>query len=170
MRSILLLLSFAVAGQASASFDLLLVLDSSQNVVHRYDADSGTYLGSFGQGTLANVRGIGVNQAAGTAIVTHSQGYSVWNYNTGAFLFYNTTFSNTYNDVEVLNDGRLLLTSTNGSFAGGVFANATDPVGLSFPLSTGGGPFSTAFQRADGGFVAYNTSSGPPRSSIQPAR
>lgn len=79
----------SVAGTCFASFDLLLMVDAGTGVVHRYDGDTGNYLGNFGNGDLVGSTGITINQSLGLAFVaggTTAPGYTIYNYNTGTFI------------------------------------------------------------------------------------
>jgi hypothetical protein len=77
-----------------ASFDLILVSDLSKNCIHRYDGDSGAYLGSFGQNFLNSPRGLALDQANQRVIVESLSGISTFNYNTGQHISTNPVFSN----------------------------------------------------------------------------
>ncbi len=78
-----------VAGVSHASFELVLVADNGTSTnatrkIHRFDADSGVYLGSFGSfGT--NISGTHVNKATNSLFVNDGTILSEWDYNTGAF-------------------------------------------------------------------------------------
>lgn len=96
MRFVALLSVVSAAGFASASFDLILVSDSSKKVIHRYDGDSGTYLGSFGAGFIGTAFGMALDQPNNTVVVTTTFGTSAFDYNTGVHLWTNTNFSATF--------------------------------------------------------------------------
>lgn len=119
MRGLCLVLSLSLAIPASASFELLLVTDLANNVVHRVDGDSGTYLGTFGRNILSFPTGIAINQATQTAFVTSNSGLSAFNYNTGEHLWTNP-------DVTRAVD---LALRANGDLIGGVSGMAV-PLGL----------------------------------------
>lgn len=67
------LIALCVAGTstlvAHASFEMLLVLDAGTKSIHRFDPQSGAYLGAFGAGWLNNPQAIVINQSAGVALV-----------------------------------------------------------------------------------------------------
>ncbi len=151
-----------LAGSALASFDLALVLDSGQNVVHRYDAESGVYLGNFGGGTLSSVRGIAVDKASNTAFVSHLNGFSAWDYNTGFFKFYNDIASAFVGDIDVTSAGRLLLAGASPStLAIRVMSNLTNGAGVaSFSTSGAGGPFTSAVDGLNGNYFVVNPATG----------
>lgn len=70
---------------AQASFELLLVADSGNDRIHRFDPQSQTYLGSFGGDILQNPVGLAVNQATNECAVFCSSQVEmfIFNYNTG---------------------------------------------------------------------------------------
>jgi hypothetical protein len=82
-----------IASASFASFDLILVTDTTKNCVHRYDGDTGLYLGSFGQSFLRSPKAISLDQANNRVFVEGLDGISAFNYNTGQHLFTNTAFS-----------------------------------------------------------------------------
>lgn len=73
-----------------ASFELLLVSDATDKVVHRFDSANGGYLGSFGGNVLQNPRSVALDQSNNTAYVLDYVGSTAavvsFNYNTGALL------------------------------------------------------------------------------------
>lgn len=89
MRS-LLLVAVAVSASAQASFDLILIADNTGSFngpvtskVHRYDGDSGVYLGYFDAG-LNPINDLAVDGAANEAFVSTANGINVYNIGTGA--------------------------------------------------------------------------------------
>lgn len=160
MRWLSLALVAGLAGSASASFDLVLVLDSGQGVVHRYDGDTGVYLGNFGGGTLGTVRGITVDKASGTAFVTQDNGYSAWDYNTGTYKFYLPLFGPTVDDISTTADGQLLFAAFSGVSPMRKASNFGTSVVTSV-YSTGGfsGPAVSAVE-GTGGYWAIKASNG----------
>lgn len=86
----LALVCVGLASAAShASFEMLLVLDGTTKSVHRFDPQSGAYLGNFGAGWLNNPQNITIDQGTGTAYVWESEAITstskviAFNYNTG---------------------------------------------------------------------------------------
>lgn len=75
-------------GVAHASYDLVLVADETTASVHRFDGNSGAYLGQFGKSRLAVPQGLAVNAATGLAYVASfgTSTIQVYNYNTGVFM------------------------------------------------------------------------------------
>ncbi|MBL8059657.1 MAG: PEP-CTERM sorting domain-containing protein [Chthonomonas sp.] len=83
-------LSVALTAGANASFDLILVADNTGSFtgpvtskVHRYDGDSGVYLGYFDAG-LNPIQDLAVNGATNEAFVATMNGVNVYNIGTGA--------------------------------------------------------------------------------------
>lgn len=64
-----LLVACGAVGGAHASFEMLLVLDAGTKSIHRFDPQSGAYLGQFGAGWLNNPQSIVIDQSTGTAYV-----------------------------------------------------------------------------------------------------
>ena len=75
---------------ANASFEMLLVLDAGTKSVHRFDPQSGAYLGAFGAGWLNNPQSIVIDQSKGLAYVRDTLGGAgegaiiAFDYNSGA--------------------------------------------------------------------------------------
>lgn len=89
MRTIILL-SIGLCASAHASFDLILVADNTGSFsgpttskVHRYDGDTGVYLGYFDAG-LNPIQDLAVNGATNEAFVATANGVNVYNISTGA--------------------------------------------------------------------------------------
>lgn len=95
-----------------ASFELMLVADSGNDEVDRYDPETGTYLGSFGRGYLITPTYISINQATNTAFVGDSglNRVVMFNYNTGAYM---GSFSApvTPNIVRALSNGQVVVSA-----------------------------------------------------------
>lgn len=71
---------------SQASFELILAMDrgtGSNGKVHRYDGDSGTYLGSFASGWVGASSVMAVNQSANELAVGTGGFIRIFNYNTG---------------------------------------------------------------------------------------
>lgn len=85
-RGLVLSLLCAAVG-AQASYELLLVADFSNGRVHRYDGDSGAYMGSFG-GAPPKASGIHATSDGLCYVGTYgiTGGIGVYNYNTGAYI------------------------------------------------------------------------------------
>ena len=104
------------AMSSQASYELLLVADPTERVIHRLDSVSGSYLGTFGKGILSNPRSVAVNASLGRAYVFDSTQQKVFtfSYSTGVML---SSFStapltvspSTYGYLSVMSSGNLLL-------------------------------------------------------------
>lgn len=87
-RILVFALLVSIMAPAHASFELMLVLDAGDGSnparVHRFDATTGTYFGSFGVGDFTGPTTIAVNTATGKAYIGASgEGTMQYNYNTG---------------------------------------------------------------------------------------
>lgn len=84
----ILTLVAASSAIAHASFELVLVTDSITRSVHRFDGNSGAYLGSFGQNHFELPDGIAINPALGHAYIADQslRTVSVFNCSTGEFI------------------------------------------------------------------------------------
>lgn len=129
-----------VGGAAQASFELVMVADNGSGTfasrkIHRFDGDSGVYLGSFG-GFGGDIIGTHLNQTTNSMFVfTSDSRMAEYNYNTGALVrSYSTPFSNSNGFVSV---------RPNQSRA--VYLDGTDtPKSYAFPNVNGG--INTNFQ------------------------
>lgn len=87
MRKLTIIALVVSAVHVNASFEMVLVSDSGDDVVHRFDPVTGGYLGSFGTGYLSNPLGIAIDQPNNTAYVLDAGNAIVkFDYNTGAFM------------------------------------------------------------------------------------
>ncbi|MCC7103101.1 MAG: PEP-CTERM sorting domain-containing protein [Fimbriimonadaceae bacterium] len=109
MRSIALL-SLTLAAGAQASFDLVLVADNSGNFagpttskIHRYDGDSGVYLGFIETG-FSSINDLAVDSAANEVYVASSNHITVYNIGTGAV---NRNFSSGLTNTIRIANGQL---------------------------------------------------------------
>ncbi len=109
MRSVSLLAFVVVGAGSHASFDLVFVADNTNSFtgpvparIHRYDGDTGVYLGAFNAGYAA-IRDMAVNQQANELYATTGSLVMVFDYNTGSF---KRQFNVTANTIKFHN-GRL---------------------------------------------------------------
>lgn len=86
-RLILLGAGALLSSASFASYELLLTTDFNNNRVNRYDPQTGTFLGSFGQGYMNAPAKIALDESKGLAYITnYSSGtIQVWNYSTGVY-------------------------------------------------------------------------------------
>lgn len=110
-RILLSCLAVSLVGVAQASFTLALVGDNIGRCIHRYDLDSGVYLGKFGQFALASVYTLGLDQTRNKLYVADNSTIKAFNYNTGEYLYSITGISSV--GLGVFSNGDLL-TSTGG--------------------------------------------------------
>ena len=153
--SLVVLVGLAVAPAAHASFELMMALDRTDKVVHRYDSETGTYLGSFGAGYLQNPIGMVINQATNTAFILQDRTdggldyVTRLDYNTGAFL--GTIQISSFNaaSIGILNDGRLM-SSMIGSDISLLSSTGTEAAWVSSPSTVTSGTYSGVAQDAFG--------------------
>lgn len=110
---------------AQASFELAMVLDANApgggirpGRVHRFDPNTGRYLGSFG-GFSTGATSLAVDQSRSVAYVYDSGFVSRWNYNTGDYLGVFPAFVNGTHIA--LNPSGTQLVLTTGSTNAGLF-------------------------------------------------
>ncbi|MBN8691321.1 MAG: PEP-CTERM sorting domain-containing protein [Armatimonadetes bacterium] len=111
-RILLSCLAVSLVGVAQASFTLALVADNVGRCIHRYDLDSGVYLGKFGQFALGSAYTMGLDQTRNKLYVGESSTIKAFNYNTGEYLYSMNGITSV--GLGVFSNGDLL-TSTGGS-------------------------------------------------------
>lgn len=105
---------------AHGSFELMLALDRSDRVVHRYDPETGAYLGNFGAGYIQNPIGMVMDQNTQTAYILQDRAGSQLdyvtrlNYNTGAFLGTLQLSFASARSIGLLNSGQLMASALFG--------------------------------------------------------
>lgn len=75
---------FGLGTSAFASFDLVFVADTGTDTIHRFDGDTGVYLGSFGAGFLVDPMSIAIDKPNNRLCVSASNGVfqmDLWNGN-----------------------------------------------------------------------------------------
>jgi DNA-binding beta-propeller fold protein YncE len=79
---------FLVAHTASASYELLLVADTVNKSIRRFDPQSHAYFGSFGDDILQNPIGLAVDPSLGVCYVAEASSFliHVYNYSTGEYI------------------------------------------------------------------------------------
>jgi hypothetical protein len=110
MKKSALLLACMAASHAFGSYELMFATDNVADKINRYDAISGAYLGSFGQG-LATIYGRGAaDPSKGIYYVSDLDTNRVlkFNYSTGEFLGSFGTGTYTY-QCTLLTDGSVLI-------------------------------------------------------------
>lgn len=105
MRSLLFLALVSAASVSSASFDLVLVGEVGVfpgfNRIHRYDGNSGTYLGAFNAG-VNSIGSMAANYATGIVYVTSNNRIFGFNYSTGEQVFTSASILNP-NSIKIHN-------------------------------------------------------------------
>ncbi len=160
MKWLALLCVAGIGTAAHASFELLLVADNgSGNLatrkIHRYDAISGVYLGSFG-GFNSTIVSTYLNQATNSLFVLSINGTTEWDYNTGLLKNSFAFTSTSSNGYAVRPSGDRLA----------FFDNTTDFLIYNFPgasLVTGAGlipgaAYRTGVWTSDSTIVAFESS------------
>jgi len=70
-----------LSASAFSTFDLVFVADAGTNSIHRFDGDTGVYLGQFGTGILNAPRSISIDKANGRLYVADNSGlfqFDLW--------------------------------------------------------------------------------------------
>lgn len=170
--------AIAVSALSHASYELMLVCDNADRVIHRVDPVSGAYLGSFGKGFLSFATHVAVNPANGLAYVYDSGNNKVltFDYSTG---LYRSSFSTaglvtlngSFGYLSVASNGDVLL---GVSYGGGFRLNASGAVIAQYGVPAGGTGLTKVIQGADGAIYGvdwigkrvarYNFAGGAPTS------
>lgn len=87
MKFVALSLAVSFAAIGHASFEMMLIADNTNGVIHRYDPVNRVYLGSFGQGSLLTVTSMALDQTNGRVFVKQGTFLTAFNYATGDALF-----------------------------------------------------------------------------------
>ena len=91
MKYVALSLAVSFAAIGHASFEMMLIADNTNGVIHRYDPVNRVYLGSFGQGSLLPVTSMALDQTNGRVFVKQDTFLTAFNYATGEALFSTST-------------------------------------------------------------------------------
>lgn len=105
------------------SFELVLVADEVNHCIHRYDGESGVYLGKFGANRLSNsLNAIAIDQARNRIYVADYIYLRAFNYNTGEYISSITAPTGNVlpGNLSVFTNGDLLI------------SNGTSPLRLNF--------------------------------------
>ena len=87
MRSLILAGLVVSATVAQASFEMMLISDATNKVIHRYDPINRIYLGSFGAGIFASSpSALALDRANNRVFAVDGTNIHAFNYNTGARL------------------------------------------------------------------------------------
>ncbi|MBN8689527.1 MAG: PEP-CTERM sorting domain-containing protein [Armatimonadetes bacterium] len=74
-RTLLVGMSLGIIGQAHATFDLIFVADVGTDSIHRFDGDSGVYLGTIGNGALVDPQSIQIDKVNNRLFVGAANGF-----------------------------------------------------------------------------------------------
>lgn len=120
-----------ISSLAIASYEVVLMADNVNGVIHRYDSENHVYLGSFGRGELGTITGMALDQTNGRLFVNHQGLISAFNYNTGDQLWSAANagsgpiaYRQGNNDLITLSSGTLRRQqlASNGLFAGAIWS------------------------------------------------
>ena len=117
MRSLFLCALIGVVATSHASFDLLLVPDQGSafgpvyNRIHRYDGDTGAYLGFFNAGT-SSIGSMAADSANGTAYIYAASRIYGYDYSTGVQNYASGTLVNVQS-IKVFNGALYALTNSS---------------------------------------------------------
>jgi len=119
-----------LAASSHASFELLMVLDYGTKSVHRFDSNSGAYLGSFGGGYFNNPQGLIMDRALNRAYVYDSTYglYRAFDYNTGEHVSDFAGYGNGFQCFGGLPGGNILA----GYLGGAAYELSNSGVGLGY--------------------------------------
>ncbi len=123
-----LVLSLITVGQttAYASFDLVAVLDKTNRKIHRFDGDTGVYLGSINDIGL-QATAISLDSATGNIFVAEGgNGFSIYNIHTGNIVTSNFNPSPTISSYGLTNnllfgDGNIIWNYGGGTDSGSIW-------------------------------------------------
>ena len=140
MKAIALGLFLLGSASSFASFEMMLLADNTNGVIHRYDPVNHVYLGSFGRGSIGAVLGLSLDQANNRVFIRQDNLVNVFDYNTGNQLFVGfalgigpVMYRSTFGDM-ISFSGTQLLRQTVGlnSLGNQILWTATSPGVTSF--------------------------------------
>ncbi|MCC6686097.1 MAG: hypothetical protein IT205_03795 [Fimbriimonadaceae bacterium] len=85
MRRVAIMVALLAISTARASFELMIITDWNSGF-HRFDAETGTYLGMFGNGQTEGTLATWGSSATNRFYAMSYNGLRSWNYSTGAYL------------------------------------------------------------------------------------
>ncbi|MBN8689528.1 MAG: PEP-CTERM sorting domain-containing protein [Armatimonadetes bacterium] len=153
---------FGLGTSAFASFDLVFVADTGTDSIHRFDGDTGVYLGSFGAGFLIDPMSMAIDQANNRITVTAGNGVfqmNLWNGN----LLNMTSTGNAHHAMYVAENKMMWSYSTSQNFFAGMYLGFDGAyIGQNMPATSlyGGigmyGNFLLAVDATNGRLRTYN--------------
>lgn len=137
MRLVLLASVLSVSCVASASFELVLALDTGNHMIHRVDGERSIYLGNFGANRLLYPTGMAVQQSTNRVHVfdANLHAFISFDYNTGEKVAEAVAPSFGYAQFGLANNGDFLIgdfastTARRYSQSGALLATFTAPAG-----------------------------------------
>ena len=177
----------ALTTSALASFEMLLVADNGANTtptrrIHRFDPDSGVYLGAFGNFS-SDIRCMKIRQSRNEAYVAAGSTLYVFDYNTGALKkdffgggFTDIAFSQDDTTFYGVNGTSSIYKATTaaldaGSFSPSIWVNDTSALITSVAVTSGnkvmtgqtrsGGPYTYYYDAVSPGAGQFVTSFSP---------
>jgi hypothetical protein len=173
MKYVALSLAVSFAAIGHASFEMMLIADNTNGVIHRYDPVNRVYLGSFGQGSLLPVFSMALDQTNGRVFVKQNNFLTAFNYATGEALFSAVTENGVIAYRENFGD---LITGTSSGLTRstvtltGIGASNTFAASApSYPELTTDGSNVFLANPANGTFVKYSGSSTATTTEVSPA-
>ncbi len=125
MKTIVISLLVTLAASSQASFEMMLLADNTNGVIHRYDPVNHIYLGSFGRGSIGTVTSLSLDQANSRVFVKYSNIIAAFDYNTGTQLFMGnvnasgpSVYRSNYSDFITASGTQLFRTSLFGNSFG----------------------------------------------------
>ncbi len=92
MRLFIFALTLLTSAISFASFDMMLIADNTNGMIHRYDPINRVYLGNFGAGALAGpITSMAIDQSGSRVFVYDGFRIAAFNYNTGEGLWSSTS-------------------------------------------------------------------------------
>lgn len=195
LRLALVSSALVFGASAFASFELVMVADRGTKSVHRFDGNTGLYMGQFGNGYLQNPMSIALDQANNRVFVLDQIGTGngssaatvrVWsfNYNTGEYLnsfspvsgvpYTQPQMAYANSQLWIGHDGTFAdLYSDTGNVAGVVnWSGATNPKGLAVDSANSlwAVEGNKVYRRTSGGVQSAFTMIGPVSASSPPGQ
>lgn len=159
-----------LAAQAQASYEMMMIVDPYGDMVHRYDPENHTYLGSFGAGALINPQAVAADKSKQICYVADGAAISKFDYMTGRYLgTITTTGVPTIRQMSLCPDGNLMIcdstnvrkvNSTTGAFMAQVTPYASNTVSAAYERPNGNFWLITSNSLLNGEYVTYHNSLG----------
>jgi hypothetical protein len=173
MKFVALSLAVSFAAIGHTSFEMMLIADNTNGVIHRYDPVNRVYLGSFGQGSLLPVTSMALDQTNGRVFVKQNTFLTAFNYATGEALFSTNTsvgaiaYRENFGDLITSSSSGLMrqTVSMSGFSISSVYLSSSPAL---TQITTDGSSIFIA-NPANGTFVKYSGSSTATTTEVSPA-